>query len=156
MYADSRVASASNLMNNQAKGAVSTMNLKILLIAHAIITFAAGVVLFVAPAAIPGAVDVTINPDQYLICYLLGAAELAIAFLSLAARKLTDPQAIRIIVWMLIIFHATTGIAETYAFARGTSTGILANVALRVIVVALFAHYGLHRISTRAGVMLHD
>jgi hypothetical protein len=125
------------------------MNLKILLLAHAIITFAAGVVLFVAPAAIPGAVDVTIEREQYLICYLLGAAELAIAFLSLTARKLTDRQAIRLVAWTFIVFHATTGIGELYAFARGTSAGILANVALRVVVVGLFAYYGLRPTATR-------
>lgn len=121
------------------------MKLKVLLLAHAIITFAAGVVLFIAPEAIPGAVSVTISPEAYLICYLLGAAELAIAFLSLAARKLTDRQAIRIVVWTLIVFHACTGAAELYAFARGTSAAILANLALRILVVALFAFYGLRR-----------
>jgi hypothetical protein len=46
-------------------------------------------------------------------------------------------------------FHATTGIGELYAFARGTSAGVLANVALRIVVVGLFAYYGLRPTATR-------
>ncbi len=58
------------------------MNLKILLLIHAIITLAAGIVLVVAPTIIPQTVNIKIAPDEYLLCYFLAAAEFGIAYLS--------------------------------------------------------------------------
>jgi hypothetical protein len=84
--------------------------LRILLLVHAVITFAAGVTLFAAPAAIPGVVGVMVTSDTYL------------AF---------------------IVFHATTGAGELYAFVRGIDATVLGNVALRLLMVVLFARYGL-------------
>jgi hypothetical protein len=44
------------------------MTLRILLIIHAVAMFAAGVVLVVAPAAIPRVVGIHVGTDAYLIC----------------------------------------------------------------------------------------
>jgi hypothetical protein len=125
------------------------MNIRILLLIHAIITFAAGVVLFAEPTFIPGAAGAHIGSDAYVVCYLLGAAELAIAFLSFTARQLCDHQAVRIVVWTLIVFHACTAAGESYTLINGVSAVILANVAVRILVVALFANYGLRRAPAR-------
>ncbi|MGP3918720.1 hypothetical protein [Nonomuraea sp. 10N515B] len=121
------------------------MNLRILLTLHGLVTLAAGVVLIIAPGLVPSAVGVRITPDAYLVCYLLGAAELAVAFLSFAARTLRQPEGTRLVVWTMIVFHGGTAVVETYAFTRGVHAGIWANVALRLAVIALFTHYGLRQ-----------
>ncbi|MEU4230107.1 hypothetical protein AB0F17_37950 [Nonomuraea sp. NPDC026600] len=122
------------------------MNLRRLLTLHALITFAAGVVLIAAPGLIPGAVGVRVPPDAYLVCYLLGAAELALAFLSFAGRTLRRPDGMRLVIWTVIVFHGCTAAVEAYAFARGVvNPAIWANVALRLVVIALFIQYGLRR-----------
>lgn len=119
------------------------MNLRRLLTVHAVFTFAAGVVLIAAPGLIPGAVDVRVPSDAYLVCYLLGAAELAVAFLSFAGRNLRQSDAVRLVTWTMVVFHGCTAAVEVYAFARGVHAGIWANVTLRVAAIALFVRYGL-------------
>ena len=121
------------------------MNLQRLLTLHALITFAAGVVLIAAPDLVPGVVGVHVPPDAYLVCYLLGAAELAVAFLSFAGRNLRQSDAVRLVTWTMIVFHGCTAAVEVYAFARGVHAGIWANVTLRAAVIALFVRYGLRQ-----------
>jgi hypothetical protein len=121
------------------------MNLHRLLTIHALITFAAGVVLIAAPGLIPGAVGVHVPQDAYLVCYLLGAAELAVAFLSFAGRNLRQREGMRLVTLTMIVFHGCTAAVEVYAFARGVHAGIWANVALRGAVIALFVRYGLRQ-----------
>jgi hypothetical protein len=60
------------------------MTLRFLLGMRAALTFAAGVVLVIAPALIPGAVGIHFEPPAYLLCYLLAAAEFSLAVLSWA------------------------------------------------------------------------
>ncbi|MFI9550122.1 hypothetical protein [Nonomuraea endophytica] len=119
--------------------------MKLLLIAHGLVTLAAGVVLVVAPGLVPSAVGITLPADAYLVCYLLGAAELAVSFLSFAARNLQHTEGTRLVAWTMIVFHGCTAAVEVYAFTGGVHAGIWANVALRLAVIALFAHYGLRR-----------
>lgn len=120
------------------------MTLRILFGIHAIITFAAGVVLVAAPGAIPGTVGIHIEPEAYLLCYLLAAAEFGVSALSWGARTITDARALRVIVIACIVLHAASGLLEVYAFAGGLSGAIWGNVALRAFAVALFAYYGLN------------
>jgi hypothetical protein len=122
------------------------MNLKRLFIIHAIITFAAGIVLIVSPAAIPHTVDIGIQPDQNLLCYLLGAAELALAYLSFQARSIEDPKIRRLISMTFIVFHGSTAAVELLAFSEGTDSKILVNVFLRVIIMFLFFFYGIRKL----------
>ncbi|WP_018626306.1 hypothetical protein [Niabella aurantiaca] len=121
--------------------------LRILFIVHALVTFAAAVVLIAAPAAIPGAVDIKMGQDQFLLCYFLGAAELAIAYLSFQSRKITDAKALRIIVISFIIFHTATGLLEAFGATQGISPKIIANIVLRILIVSLLYYFGLHRYS---------
>lgn len=121
------------------------MNLRKLLVIHAVITLAAGIVLVLAPNFIPRTVGIHVDSQAYLICYFLGAAELGLAFLSYYARTLRDAEALRLIVWTFIVFHASTAALEIYAFTQGLSAIIWANVAVRVIAVILFAHVGLSK-----------
>jgi hypothetical protein len=120
------------------------MTLPILFTVHAILTFAAGVVLVAWPGAIPSTVGIQIEPNAYLLCYLLAAMEFGVAVLSWGARTITDAKALRVIVIACIVLHAASGLLEVYAFAGGLSGGIWGNVALRALAVALFAYYGLN------------
>src|SRR6218665_1020952 len=99
----------------------------LLLLVHGLITFAASVVLILAPAAIPKMVDIYISPDPYLLCYFLGAAQMSIAFLSFFARNISDPYALRIVCSSFIVFHIATALLEIYAFIKGVDSAILFN-----------------------------
>jgi len=73
------------------------MNLKKLLLIHAIITLAAGIVLVIAPSLIPKTVNIEPLPNQYLLCYFLRASEIGIAYLSFFSRFIKDKYALRIV-----------------------------------------------------------
>ena len=114
--------------------------LRTLLIVHGFITLAAGVVLSVAPGLIPGTVGVPLEPSAYLVAYLLAGAEFGLATLSFGGSRLTDPRALRLIVWSCIAFHGSSGILEVYAYTRGVSIAIFGNVAARAVIITLFAY----------------
>jgi hypothetical protein len=118
------------------------MNLRILLVLHAIVTFAAGVVLVVAPDAIPSVVDVHMAPGSFVICYFLAGAEFALAFLSFYAARRHDAESMHIAVRTIIVFHTSTALLEIYALAHGSDVKLWGNVAVRIIVTALFLYYG--------------
>ena len=128
-------------MRSQRNG-TSTMTLRILLILHAIIAFAAGVVLVVAPEAIPRVIGIHLAPGTFLICYLLAGAEFSIAFLSFYGVRSRDAECLRLVVGTIIVFHASTAVLEIYALTQGIDVTLWGNVALRVIVIALFSYYG--------------
>jgi hypothetical protein len=123
------------------------MNLARLFIIHAVVTLAAGIALIVSPNLIPATVGIRLNPSQYLMSYLLGASELGIAFLSFFAKNLRDVVAVRLISWTFIVFHLATAVVEVYALSQGVRVSLLGNMALRIVVAALFAYYGLYRTS---------
>jgi hypothetical protein len=117
--------------------------LNTLLIAHAIVTLAAGILLIIAPTIIRNTVDIQISADQYILCYFLGAAELGIAYLSFSARKIGDKYSLRIIAATFIVFHAATAILEIYELLQGVSVKIIGNIILRLVVIGLFYYYGI-------------
>ena len=121
------------------------MTLSKLFIIHSLITLGAGIVLIVTPQLIPGTVDIHLEKNSYLICYLLGATEIALAFLSYFAKNISDLNALRLISLTFIVCHAVTAIVEVYAFLQGLSASVWANVALRLVVIFLFWYYGLHK-----------
>jgi hypothetical protein len=110
-----------------------------LLIVHGFITLAAAVVLTVRPESIPSLVGVHLEPSANIIAYLLAGAEFGFSVLSFGGSRLSDPKALRLVVWTCIAFHGSSGILEIYAYSRGVSGTIFLNVAARVVVIALFA-----------------
>ena len=114
--------------------------LRILLIAHGFITLAAGFVLVAAPGFIPNAVGIHLEPREYLVAYLLAGAEFGFATLSFGGSRLTDPRAIRLIIWSCIAFHGTSGILEMSVFYHRGGTVLLSNIAARIIIIVLFAY----------------
>ena len=108
-------------------------------VVHGIVTLAAAVVLAVLPAAIPATVGIVIESDTYLLSYFLAAAELGIGALSLAAVRLNDAEAVRLIALCFALFHGTTAILEiVYVLTEGVSVVLVANIVIRVIVTAVF------------------
>lgn len=117
------------------------MNLTRLLLFHAIVTFAAGVVLIVAPGVIPGVVGIQVDPRGHLLCYLLGASEVSLALLSYGSRTLSDRRALQLVCLTFVVFHGLTALVEVYAFTQGISANVWGNVVVRVVVAGLFMYY---------------
>jgi hypothetical protein len=113
--------------------------LRALLVVHGCITLAAAIVLAVAPGLIPGLVGIDLEPNAYVLVYLLAGAEFGLAVLSLGGSRLSDVRALRLIAWSCIAFHGSSGVLEVVAYARGASAAILANVVARAVIVGLFA-----------------
>jgi hypothetical protein len=126
------------------------MNLSKLLIIHGIVTFAAGIVLTVAPGLIPGMIGVHIDKGAYIICYLLASSEFSLAVLSLMGAALTDVKALRAIVLACVVLHTSSALLEIYAYTQGLSAGIWWNVLLRVVVTLLFLYFGFYKTKPKA------
>jgi hypothetical protein len=113
--------------------------LRALLVVHGFITLAAAIALTVAPGLIPSAIGINLQPSADVLAYLLAGAEFGLAALSFGGSRLTDPRALKLIVWSCIIFHGSSGILEIYGYVQGASVVILANVAARAVIIGLFA-----------------
>ena len=115
--------------------------LRAVFVVHGLITLVGGVVLTAFPTAIPSAVGITITRPDYLLVYLVAAAELAVAVLSFGATRLTDPAALRLIVTTFVVFHGASGILDLlyiYMAVTEVNSTIIANTVLRFTVVAVF------------------
>jgi hypothetical protein len=121
------------------------MTLKLLLLIHGFITLAASIVLIVSPNLIPGAAGINLTGNQFLLSYLLAAAECSIAYLSFASRGLTDKNAIRIISLTFIVFHLATAVLEGFALTKGIHAAILINIGMRFVIAGLFYYYGVYK-----------
>jgi hypothetical protein len=120
--------------------------LHLLLAVNAVATAAAGIVLFVWPAAIPAAVGIALPPDAYFVAWLLGSAELGLAALCALALRAIEPAVIRLVCWTMLVTHATAAVADTLALAQGVApVAVGINLAVRLAMVALFWRFGLRR-----------
>lgn len=120
---------------------MSRTGLSNLLVVHGFVTLLAGIVLSLSPGLIPATVGVHLNRSAFLVAYLLAGAEVGLAVLSFGGSRLTDPAALRVIAWSCLAFHAWSALLELYAYSRGVNAVILANVAVRVVIIALFANF---------------
>lgn len=107
--------------------------LRLLLAINAAATFAAAIVLAIKPAAIPGAVGISLSPDQNFIAYLLAASELAIGILCFLALRSRSREAILQAVIILIVLHLASGVAGLASASAHPL--ILWNVAVRIAMV---------------------
>jgi hypothetical protein len=106
---------------------------------HGVITLAGAVVLVVFPTALPSAVAITLERPDYLLVYLVAAAELAIAVLSFGATRLTDPAALGLIVTTVVTLHLASGILDiVYLRLIGVNGTMVTNAVLRFAVVGVF------------------
>jgi hypothetical protein len=113
--------------------------LRAVFVVHGFITRAGAVVLMVFPTAIPSMVGITLERPEYLLVYLVGAAELAVAVLSFGATRLTDPAALRLVVMTFVVLHGASGVLDlVYMGVIGPNATIIANTVLRFAVIAVF------------------
>ena len=112
--------------------------LHIILTIHGIVTGAAGIVLVTSPATITHVAGIQLAEDSYLLSYLLAAAEFGFSYLSFAARRLTDAEALRTVVGACIVFHAASAALEIYALSRGANGVLWLNVLARAVIVGVF------------------
>jgi hypothetical protein len=133
-------------MNDDTKGrdmTETTMRaptlLRVVFVVHGLITLAGAVVLTAWPTAIPSAVGITVERKEYLLVYLVGAAELAVAVLSFGATRLTDVAALRLVVTTFVVLHGFSGILDlVYMAVTEANATIIVNTLLRFAVVAVF------------------
>lgn len=121
------------------------INIHRILLMHSIMTCLAGIMLIVSPSIIPDTVEVHVQKNQYLLCYLLAAAEFAIAYLSFSSRKINDFAILKPIIITLIIFHASTMALEIVSITNGVSLTLLGNIIARGIIVFMFSFFGLYK-----------
>src|SRR5690242_18382408 len=113
--------------------------LRAVFVIHGVITLAGAVVLIVFPTAIPSAVGMAVERQEYLLVYLVGTAELAVAVLSFGAARLTDPAALRLIVATFSVLHGASGIVDLiYMAVTQVNTTMIANAVARFAVAAVF------------------
>jgi len=121
------------------------MALRLLFTIHAVVTLSAGVVLVFAPTAIPQTVGIVLPRSAFLLSYLLAASEFSVSVLSWSARRLTDAKAIRVIVVSIIVLHGSSALLEIRALVDGVNAVLWINIAVRIIAITLFAHFGIRR-----------
>jgi hypothetical protein len=106
---------------------------------HGAITLAGAVVLIVFPTAIPSTVGITLERSDYLLVYLVAAAELAVAVLSFGAIRITDWAALRLTVTTLVVLHSASGILDIVYMAMTEPNAVMiSNTVLRFAAVAVF------------------
>jgi hypothetical protein len=111
--------------------------LRIVLSVHGAITLAGAVVLVVFPTAIPATVGITLERGDYLLVYLVAAAELSAAVLSFGALRLTDRAALRLVVATFVVLHGASGLLNLlYGAQAGFGPVLVANTVARAIAVA--------------------
>jgi hypothetical protein len=113
--------------------------LQAVFVVHGLITLAGAVVLTVFPTAIPSVVGIRLERPEYLLVYLVGAAELAAAVLSFGAARLTDRAALRLIVLTFVVLHGFSGILDiVYMAVTEVDGAMIANTVARFVVVIVF------------------
>jgi hypothetical protein len=113
--------------------------LRAVFVVHGLITLAGAVVLTLFPTAIPSMVGITLEPPDYLLVYLVAAAELAAAALSFGAVRLTDPAALRLVVLTFVVMHGASAILDVvYMAMTDVSATMIANTVARFTVVVVF------------------
>lgn len=105
---------------------------------HGLITLAGAIVLMAFPRAIPSMVGITLSRPDYLLVYLVAAAELAVAVLSFGAIRITDRAALGLIVTTLVTLHAASGVLNiVYMALTQQDATLTANTVLRFAVVTV-------------------
>lgn len=113
--------------------------LRAVFVVHGLITLAGAVVLTVFPTAIPSAVGITVERPDYLLVYLVAAAELAAAVLSFGAVRLTGPAALRLVVMTFVVLHGASGLLDlVYMAVTDVNGTMIANTVARFTVVVVF------------------
>jgi hypothetical protein len=113
----------------------ASQGLRALFLVNAVGCLLAAVVLVALPSAIPAAIGIAVAPDQYMVLRLLGAAELAIATVCIAAvlRPIRDTSVV--CVAMLVVFHSGSILAGAMELASHGNIVVVANLTVRTAIV---------------------
>jgi len=111
---------------------------RVLLLIHGLGTAAATAVLAIWPAAIPAAIGVQLQPDQFIVCYFLSGAEAALCFLCIQALR-AQREVRRAVFQVLIVFHAFTAALSIRPALQTANLVVILNIGLRVLLIALLA-----------------
>jgi hypothetical protein len=123
--------------------------LRILFVVNAVATLAAGVVLFLFPAAIPATVGIVLAPEASFVAWLLGASEFAIAALAVGALLSREPAVWRLAALTLVVLHAASAVADLLALLQGFTLAVAVNLLVRLVLAAALV-LGLPRSATDA------
>lgn len=104
---------------------------------QALITGVTGVVLLVAPDAIPNAFGLRVNGDAHLLCYFYGATELALCFASIATARNRETLG-RASFGYFTLVHLTEAGAAALAVSQGAPGAVLTNAAAHIAIAVLF------------------
>ena len=112
-----------------------TTLLRAMFLLNAVAAVLAAAVLVVFPNAIPGVAGLHLAPQEFLLCYLVAGAEVAIATLCIIAFLSHSHETARVTAVTLVALHASTSAFAAFAISQGSSSGIWWNIAARVIIV---------------------
>ena len=111
---------------------------RILFALQAFISLASAVTLLASPRLIPSSVGVVVAPSAFLLCYLIGASEFSLAFMSAVGFTAKTDATRDAMVFCAIAFHFSSGLAGVYALATGLPTAIWVNAGAHFVIALLF------------------
>src|SRR5690349_12637083 len=117
--------------------AISTGRLlRVVLLIQGVVSLIGAVVMAAAPRALPAAVGITIGRGDYLLPYLLAAAELTVAVLSFGVLRLYA-DAVRLIVAAFVVLHLVSGVLTlVYGMLVGAIGTVSPGIVARFVVAA--------------------
>jgi hypothetical protein len=115
--------------------------LSTLLVIHGFVMLIAGIVLAVAPSLIPSVVGIDLEPNAYLVAYLLAGAEIGFAVLSFGGSRITDRRSLKLIAWSCVAFHGVSAVLEAYVAYHRVSRVLIGNIVARFVIIGLFAYF---------------
>lgn len=116
---------------------MSARLLRYVLVLNALGCLVAALVLFGFPSAIPALIGIKIQPDQYMICRLVGASELAIAAACSIAIRRPSRQSYDLCIVVLVVLHAGSITAVAAEIVDHSNAVVVANIVVRAVIIAL-------------------
>jgi hypothetical protein len=118
--------------------AISTGRLlRVVLLIQGVVSLIGAVVMAAAPRALPAAVGIIIGRGDYLLPYLLAAAELTVAVLSFGVLRLSDADAVRLIVAAFVVLHLVSAVLTlVYGMLVGAIGTVSPGIVARFVVAA--------------------
>lgn len=123
------------------------MNWRILFLIQGFATLATFLLILFDPIAIPLSLGLTVSKENYAFPLLIGVNELALSYLSFAARSIKEISTLKKISTFFIVFHFATGSMCLVALSYGASSKLFANVGFRTVMVLLFAYFGIYKLN---------
>jgi len=136
------------IYKSQNSSKQNTMVIKTLLVVQTILTLTTFLIIIISPTLIPSSFGISVKANQFALVYLIGANELALAYLSFAGTRITDMNSLKAVIRFFIVFHAATGLVCLYALQQGfADIKILGNVGFRLVASLIFYYYGIFKLS---------